>query len=1113
MTQKTNNTKIDDFGKKIGGARKDYAAEAKALAEQFANAANPDALKGCRTLSALVRLPNLEALAKGGALSAAGARAVLTIWRSIERKPAARVWKAARWAETTAPKLARVAALLGGAAVTDEEAAGAEFRTLEAAGWPVEPFTFGAYTVRYAGFYWDGYQYSERCTKGTLRAIKGGYFVATETTPEAMAAKLRELVAKDAAARAAGPALSASKNRARLYYIHPAHNDNISIHTMPAGATSYEVRQYMQDHRAELVERLHALQQFPALRCEWNRPRVGTDWRHDRNIMPDDFAAAIPFRGVEFGNWVNQTERANLLNLAFDGFHDLAQLWGIAPASCALGGSLAFAFGSRGKAGAMAHYEPARVVINLTKKNGAGCMAHEWFHAVDNWTMTRQGLDGYASEASAMATSEAEQAGHALLQAIRKSEFFRRSQNLAAFKGDYWTKGRELAARGFEGVCAFLMHIAGVCSDFLVNCVSMDDFTAADVAHRNDFYPYPTEAEAAALAPYYFAFIRAAFGDGVRMSDEVRAQVAALSQVAEQDAQAAAARRQEDAEQIARQRAEVEAAARDHAAALAESERVKMETRTAEVAAECGATWSYVFPTAGHYFAVGGGRGFVFLVYRRGSVAYRLTRENARIKKPFRGARGLYIEYRKGVDLAEAIRQDLCNGFTGATLMFDIFRKSAATTWAVFCDRNGQALEEAQASAQKAEKKPAEGEKVAAVEPGKQSASEHTETAETGAPADGLALVEIAGGVAVTGDSRTTFRHRKEIKAHGAQWNREAKQWQATEPDAVASLRQWFGVDAPAADEATTDSTEGKAAPTPSETVAAPRGVRYGVFFFSDMDEDGQAPERVQVFDTRAAAFDKMRATRMGRGWLDPSKVQGLANGGDWWYIYYSFPAMAYYCLFVAEMMPDGTDHTAQEMDEFNLPLRLARAKRGRLADQLAGKLATLRPRDVFRMEHGGEAVTVETDPKHAGRYVVAWWRGDQKDEQHTDTIEHDAATSVAAFMVAQVPAEMAQEWTLRDFITRYRAPEISPITHPSGKVWQYARGCYGTDEWELHEVRAHAGWFELVVNVCERNGCGMSFPDRFPSQEAAEAALMRFRPGSHLLASPDDQAGQAASR
>lgn len=72
-----------------------------------------------------------------------------------------------------------------------------------------------------------------------------------------------------------------------------------------------------------------------------------------------------------------------------------------------------------------------------------------------------------------------------------------------------------------------------------------------------------------------------------------------------------------------------------------------------------------------------------------------------------------------------------------------------------------------------------------------------TESNEDDKPADGLALVEIAGGVAVVGDARTTYRNRKEIKAHGGKWNKDAQQWQATEAEAVASLRRWFGVGNP----------------------------------------------------------------------------------------------------------------------------------------------------------------------------------------------------------------------------------------------------------------------------------------------------------------------------
>lgn len=86
------------------------------------------------------------------------------------------------------------------------------------------------------------------------------------------------------------------------------------------------------------------------------------------------------------------------------------------------------------------------------------------------------------------------------------------------------------------------------------------------------------------------------------------------------------------------------------------------------------------------------------------------------------------------------------------------------------------------------------------------------------APAEGLQLVSIAEGVAVVGDSRTTYRNRKQIKAHGAHWNKEAQQWQASEPEAVARLRAWFGVNiTPTAEEADTaheSEQPGSTAPT-----------------------------------------------------------------------------------------------------------------------------------------------------------------------------------------------------------------------------------------------------------------------------------------------------------
>lgn len=122
-------------------------------------------------------------------------------------------------------------------------------------------------------------------------------------------------------------------------------------------------------------------------------------------------------------------------------------------------------------------------------------------------------------------------------------------------------------------------------------------------------------------------------------------------------------------------------------------------------------------------------------------------------------------------------------------------------------------------------------------------ANEHTEAApaqdaaqtDSDAPAEGLELVETAEGVAVVGDSRTTYRNRKLIKAHGAQWNKAAQQWQASEPEAVASLREWFGVNGtPTAEEADTanesEQPGSSTAPT-AEQVDSDRKKTFSVIF------------------------------------------------------------------------------------------------------------------------------------------------------------------------------------------------------------------------------------------------------------------------------------------
>ena len=140
--------------------------------------------------------------------------------------------------------------------------------------------------------------------------------------------------------------------------------------TSPEGATS------LLNHKRENFE-------LPALE---RLTRVGMkDYRHGRNVSGQDMLDAFGFRGGEFGNWVNAAERQQFLNTAYDALMDLANLIGVSPRALSLNGELSIAFGARGSKGAKAHYEPSRAVINLTKMNGAGSLAHEFAHALDNY--------------------------------------------------------------------------------------------------------------------------------------------------------------------------------------------------------------------------------------------------------------------------------------------------------------------------------------------------------------------------------------------------------------------------------------------------------------------------------------------------------------------------------------------------------------------------------------------------------------------------------------------------------------------------------------------------------------------------------------------------------
>ena len=111
-------------------------------------------------------------------------------------------------------------------------------------------------------------------------------------------------------------------------------------------------------------------------------PCYGID--ENNHATGDMYLNTFGFAGGEFGNLMNENDRQISLDYGYNALMDLADVLDIKSTDISFDGELSIAFGARGHSAALAHYEPLRQVINLTKMKGAGTLAHEWGHALDN---------------------------------------------------------------------------------------------------------------------------------------------------------------------------------------------------------------------------------------------------------------------------------------------------------------------------------------------------------------------------------------------------------------------------------------------------------------------------------------------------------------------------------------------------------------------------------------------------------------------------------------------------------------------------------------------------------------------------------------------------------
>ncbi|MBL8421759.1 MAG: hypothetical protein JNK92_14125, partial [Dechloromonas sp.] len=289
-----------------------------------------------------------------------------------------------------------------------------------------------------------------------------------------------------------------------------------------------------------------------------SRPRTGKDWRNGKDVGSERFSETFGFRAVAFGKLVEQgagaKERQGMLNQAYDALMDLSEILGIPPKAISLNGTMAIGFGADGKGWASAHFSPSNLFINLTKTRGAGTIAHEWFHALDNY-FARMRNDGnevqftgdqndyrknnyvtYKPEAMYVHKTkrsapmsradlqrmheqnprseywmpenwekdkshpegirpQVETAFSQLVETLNASPMLNRARKNDSGPEGYWSRIIERGARSFENYIIHKMMEGGYQNDYLANVKSAEDFI-----RDKGRYPYLLPEEVAPVA-------------------------------------------------------------------------------------------------------------------------------------------------------------------------------------------------------------------------------------------------------------------------------------------------------------------------------------------------------------------------------------------------------------------------------------------------------------------------------------------------------------------------------------------------------------------------------------------------------------------------------------
>ena len=291
-------------------------------------------------------------------------------------------------------------------------------------------------------------------------------------------------------------------NTGEIYGMTSAKIRGVRPRLTPTFNNFADCKTYIKEHLDEIQAHLAQLREVPRLRSALGRERIG-----NAVVIPKDvknlekyFVTTFGLRAVEWGNHMTQKERDPTLRQAIESFTDLADTIGLPYDQIGLDKTLTVGFGSRGTGGRgapMAHFDPNNQAINLTRKRGAGALAHEWFHA---WDHSRDGL------LSAALTSATQQQPYGAGNEVKQSDnLLARSEHLdrvnpSGKEGGYWATSKEIGARIFEDFIHRMLHAHECENSFLVereDHTQWDhsfDLVKRDVGNTTT-YPYPLQHE------------------------------------------------------------------------------------------------------------------------------------------------------------------------------------------------------------------------------------------------------------------------------------------------------------------------------------------------------------------------------------------------------------------------------------------------------------------------------------------------------------------------------------------------------------------------------------------------------------------------------------------